>query len=139
MRNFLFDEQSPTRENIGVGSQSMEEQAMQVEIQTDGVSQARISADYVERTARLAFGSLSVRTRVVLVGLSRSPGTHQETCCHVLVCLKTSEVVLVDAVGVDVDLEELVRSALRSAVMSARRKLRETETVAAWPPSSVRL
>jgi hypothetical protein len=54
------------------------------------------------------------------------------------VCLKTSEVVLVDAVGVDVDLEELVRDARRRAAMSARGKLRETERVAAGPPSSLR-
>jgi hypothetical protein len=117
----------------------MEESAMQVEVQTQGVRQTRALTEYIERTARLAFGSLSARARVVLVSLSRSQDAHQETCCHVLVCLKTSQVVLVDAVGVDVDLDKLIRGALHRAVMSARRKLRETETVAAWPPSSVRL
>ncbi len=114
---------------------------MRVEVQAEGVRQTHtktLSGD-VERTARLAFGSLSARTRFVRVRLSRSQGANQETCCHVLVCLKTSGVVLVDAVGVDVDLEGLIRDALRRAVMTARRKLRETETVTAWPPSSIRL
>ena len=111
---------------------------MKIEVQTEGVRLTKTLSDYVESSARLAFGSLSERTRFVVVSLNRSQGAHQKTNCHVLVYLKTSEVVLVDHPGVDVDLEELVRGALRRAVMSARRKLRETETVTSWPQASVK-
>jgi len=111
---------------------------MRVEVQTEGVRQTKTLSEDIERTTRLAFGSVSARTRFVRVSLGRSQKANQETCCHVFVCMKTSEVVLVDYAGVDVDLGELVRGALRRAVTSARRKLCEIEPVVAGPQSSLR-
>ena len=99
---------------------------MQVKVQIEGIRQANTLPDYVERTARLAFGSLSERTHFVHVKLSHSRDSLLETCCHVSVGLKTSGHVCVDDVGVDFVV--LVRDALHHAATKARSKLRQLDT-----------